>query len=39
VLVLDDGTLPRNEPLVVRVVVESQDGTLKGVATKQLTLS
>lgn len=39
VLVLDDGALPRNTPLLVRVVVESQDGTLKGVATLNVTLS
>lgn len=39
VLVLDDGTLPRGEPLVVRVVVESEDGTLKGSGTERLTLS
>jgi hypothetical protein len=39
VLVLDDPTLPRGEPLVVRVWGESCDGTLKGTSTLWLELS
>lgn len=38
-LVLDDAMLPRAVPLLVRVVAQSGDGTLKGIATQEITLA
>ena len=38
VMVLDDPALPKNEPLIARVVAKSVDGTLSGTATATITL-
>lgn len=39
VIVLDDGSLPRHERLIVRAIAESCDGTLRGVETIPIELA
>ena len=38
VMVLDDPTLPKNTPLIARVVAKSADGALSGVASTDVQL-